>query len=363
MSKSVLPQGSLILVTGANGSVGGAVSLQILKAGYHLRAVVRNEEKGGYLREGLKAQGYDEESVQVVLVPDMAAPGSLDEALKGCIAIAHVASDVSFGHNPNEVITPTLALLQSVLESAAKTASIKRFVRSFHCSEYRLLLTRSLTQVYTSSTGVLPLLDQKVHLTPSSWVSSTIVDKAWSEPYGPENKATIYCASKYLSEKACWDFVRDRKPHFELNVVVPNSHVGAFLHPKLVGSLNGIIWGMWIGDEFAVSVSHMIVGLNGLINLEDSGLLHLAALTQSDVSSERLLGIGEVFTHDDLIDVMAKIDPDRKLPPKMGKDCPVAHATVDMERSFELTRRMGKAKWAGVEESVRQLVDSMAPYV
>ncbi|KAK5711763.1 hypothetical protein LTR15_012358 [Elasticomyces elasticus] len=344
MSKSVLPQGSLILVTGANGSVGGAVSIQILKAGYHLRAVVRNEEKGEYLREGLKARGYGEESVQVVLVPNMAAPGSLDEALKGCIAIAHVASDVSFGHNPNEVITPTLALLQSVLESAAKTASIKRFV-------------------YTSSTGVLPLLDQKVHLTPSSWVSSTIVDKAWSEPYGPENKATIYCASKYLSEKACWDFVRDRKPHFELNVVVPNSHVGAFLHPKLVGSLNGIVWGMWIGDEFAVSVSHMIVGLNGLINLEDSGLLHLAALTQSDVSGERLLGIGEVFTHDDLIDVMARIDPDRKLPPKMGKDCPVAHATVDMERSFELTRRMGKAEWTGVEESVRQLVDSMAPYV
>jgi hypothetical protein len=69
--------------TGANGSVGGAVSLQLLKAGYHLRAVVRNEEKGGYLREGLKALGYGEESVQVVLVPDMAAPGSLDEALKG----------------------------------------------------------------------------------------------------------------------------------------------------------------------------------------------------------------------------------------------------------------------------------------
>ena len=212
--------------------------------------------------------------------------------------------------------------------------------------------------MYTSSSAVLPWLTEEVHITPSSWLDESAISNIWTEPYVPQNAGLVYAASKYFGEKACWDFVRDRKPNFELNVVVPNAHIGAVLHPKLMSSYNGLVYGVFMGDAGA-SAMLPIFPLCGLINLEDSGLLHLAALILSDVSGERLLGVGDIFTHDDLIDAMAKIDPDKELPPKLDAAGSVAKATVDMSKSYQLTARLGKAKWTGLEESVRQNVESM----
>jgi len=69
--------------TGATGSVGGAVALEILKAGYRVRAVVRSEEKAVYLREGLGVRGFGGDAFQIVHCEDMTTPGSLDKFMEG----------------------------------------------------------------------------------------------------------------------------------------------------------------------------------------------------------------------------------------------------------------------------------------
>ena len=44
---------------------------------------MRSKEKGGYLREGLYARGFNEVVLDIVYVPDLSVEGSLDEAMKG----------------------------------------------------------------------------------------------------------------------------------------------------------------------------------------------------------------------------------------------------------------------------------------
>lgn len=336
MADSVLPKGSTILVTGATGSVGGPVALEILKAGYKVRAAVRNQSKGGILIEALTAKGFGD-AVETVVVTDMTAPGALDSALQGCVGIAHVASDVTFGPNPHEVITPTVSMARNILESAAKTPSIKRFV-------------------YTSSTATLPQLESGVHLTPSSWTDPAVVDMAWAEPHSQEKAPLVYTASKYLGEKACWDFMAERKPHFDLNTVVPNANFGAVLDPRLLGSINGLVYAAANGDPTTQAMMNIFPPMY-MINFKDDALLHLAGLTLPDVKGERLLGMGEPYTYDLLIDAVHKVKPDAKLPPKQG--LPLPAATVDRSRSEEVTARLGKPKWTGLDESIKQMFESV----
>jgi nucleoside-diphosphate-sugar epimerase len=48
---AVLPQGSIILVTGGNGYIGSHVIDQLLKYGYNARGTVRDSEKSAWLQE------------------------------------------------------------------------------------------------------------------------------------------------------------------------------------------------------------------------------------------------------------------------------------------------------------------------
>lgn len=287
----------------------------------------------------MTGRGYGD-AVETVIVKDMTAPGALDEAMRDTVGVVHLASDVTFNPDPNEVITPIVNMARNILESASKTPSIKRFV-------------------YTSSSAALPQPDQEIHITPDSWVDSSIVDMAWAEPHTAEKGPLVYTASKFLGERACWDFVKEKKPHFEFNTVVPNANIGAFLDPRLAGSFNGIVYGLYTGDAYSAEVVKIFPPMF-LVNLEDSALLHVAGLTFPDVVNERLLGIGDPFNADDVLAAIQKVDPSNtKLPPKNG-NLPQPKATVDRKRAFELTARLGKPKWTNLEDSVRQNIESMS---
>jgi hypothetical protein len=60
-------------------------------------------------------------------------------------------------------------------------------------------------------------------------------------PYEPERGYPVYAASKTLSEQEAWKFVREKKPGFVLNAVLPNINFGATLdsagqgHPSTSG--------------------------------------------------------------------------------------------------------------------------------
>ncbi|KAK8073592.1 NAD(P)-binding protein [Apiospora phragmitis] len=122
--------------------------------------------------------------------------------------------------------------------------------------------------------------------------------------------------------------------------------------------MNGMLLGTWRGDP-AASGFLRAVGAQCHVDLEDLGLLHLAALILDDVAGERILALSEAFGYEDVLDIMRRIDPARKelLLETVKSPSPTAAAmaaTVERGRYRELLAGMGKGEPTGLEESIRR---------
>lgn len=78
----VIPKGSTVLVTGANGYIGSHVVDQLLLAGYKVRGTVRDATKAKWTQD-LFEKRYGTGKFESVVVPDMTVDGAYDEAAKG----------------------------------------------------------------------------------------------------------------------------------------------------------------------------------------------------------------------------------------------------------------------------------------
>ena len=97
-----VPKGCTVLVTGANGLLGSHIADQFLSYGYKVRGTVRDTKKNAWLADVFTAK-YGQDSFELFKVPDMAARGAYDEAVKGrCLlrdeqvnSLAHICFQVS----------------------------------------------------------------------------------------------------------------------------------------------------------------------------------------------------------------------------------------------------------------------------
>lgn len=79
---SVIPKGSLILVTGVNGYIGSHVAEQLLENGFRVRGTVRHTYKGDYMHQVFDAK-YGRDAFEVQVVEDMAADGAFRGVMTG----------------------------------------------------------------------------------------------------------------------------------------------------------------------------------------------------------------------------------------------------------------------------------------
>ncbi len=108
----------MILVTGATGFVGSAVTRRLLDKGFKVRALVRS----GSVRSNL--EGLDIEIVEGDLVDSM----SLSNACKGCDGLFHVAADYRLWTlDPSEMFRANVEGTRNLM-SAAISAGIARIV-------------------------------------------------------------------------------------------------------------------------------------------------------------------------------------------------------------------------------------------
>lgn len=166
---TTIPSGSWILITGITGYIASHISLEFLDRGYRVRGTTRDVSKAPWLKTSLFKSQTEAGFFEVASVPDLAAPGVFDQAMKGVSAVLHVATISSYDGDPNNAITPTVEGTKNLLRAAAKESSVKRFV-------------------YTSTIGATDTLTSTtpVHITKDSW-NEEVVDLAWQEPYGPQN--------------------------------------------------------------------------------------------------------------------------------------------------------------------------------
>jgi dihydroflavonol-4-reductase len=107
-----------VLVTGATGFVGSAVTRCLLEAGYRVRALVRERSRRDNLR------GLDVETV----TGDLRDAASLARALQGCHGLFHVAADYRlWARDPGEIYASNVAGSRDILLAAAR-AGVGRIV-------------------------------------------------------------------------------------------------------------------------------------------------------------------------------------------------------------------------------------------
>jgi nucleoside-diphosphate-sugar epimerase len=338
---TVITQGSRVFVTGMSGLIGSHVADHLLRAGYRVRGAVRSDQEAHMMQEIYQSRHQKaNELLETVIVADMKEPGAFEGLLTDCEGVAHVASDLSFNPDPNVVITGCINGIKAILQEAHSTPTITRFV-------------------YTSSSNAAtrPLVDEPKCIDSSSW-NDDILEEAWAPPpYGDDRAYAVYAASKVACERAAWDFMRDQQPSFVFNTVLPNYTSGIILHPL---SINGIgSTARWVRDVFDHPFEEQFVQKlrdqdpGWQVDVEDIAKLHLAALTFSDVKSERLLGFAHKYNYNTFLETFRMLAPERKFAPDdPGQRHP---STVpNAQRSVEILKKLGRDGWVPFEESIRR---------
>jgi nucleoside-diphosphate-sugar epimerase len=334
----LIPIGSTVLVTGANGLIGSHVVDQFIFAGYKVRGTVRDVKRNDWMKDFF-AKRHGEGKFELIQVEDMSVPGCFDEAVKGVAGVMHTTSALSLtATSPTPIIDEIVTTVMTAFESAFKEPSIKRFV-----------LTSSAWAAAFPKPGV------KFSITAKDWNEQTITD-AWAEGQPQSNGMSIYAAGKTQAEKAAWKFIEEKKPHFSFNTVLPETVFGPILSPSNQGipSTAGFVKMLFEGQgiDFLKMVQPQY-----FIDVVDSAKLHVAALIYPSVENERLLGYAQPWNWNDVLQIISEMYPEKTFVEYLdiGRDV----STVANGRALEVLKEVyGMEDWTGLEESVKGNVKS-----
>lgn len=337
MSSSVdftIAPGSLIVVTGANGFIASHVVDQLLQAGFRVRGTVRSAKRGGWTVDYFKGK-YGAGKFELIEVPEMGDPGAFDEAVKGAAGYIQMATPVMESYDPNVAVPNVVDGVLNGLKAAASEPSIKRFV-----------MTSS------STAAVSPQPNKEFSVTPETW-NDEVVKQAWKPPYeGVQKRLDVYTATKTESEKAAWKWIKENKPNFVLNAVLPNANMGKVLSPEYQGAPSTVGWikALWNGFEGQEDLKENPPQY--FVNVQDTARVHVGALLYPDVNNERLFAWAAPYNWNDILAILRNLYPDRKFIediPDLGRDL----SKVSNERAEEIVKRFGGPGWTSLEDSIR----------
>lgn len=325
------PASTLILVTGASGYIGANVIQEALDLGYSVRGTARSQEKA----DGTKKVFKDHPNYSTAIVPDFKeASDAIDEAVKGVDAVILVASDTSFGDDPKTVVDGVVKGTLNFLRAAAKEPSVKRFV-----------LTSS------STAAVTPMPDTEIMVTTESW-NDEAIDHAWNKPgqgFGPNPYPfMVYAASKAAGEREFWKFIKEEKPSFVANTVLPNLNVG-----RILGAPGATGRAM---VEVFKNASRSSFPPQWYVDVIDDARIHLvAAVLDGTIENERIFAFAEPFNWNMAFAAVKKVRPDTKANleevPGEGRDL----MTVPNELGAKLLKKwFGQDGYKRFEQSVEE---------
>ncbi len=250
---------STALVTGGSGFIGAHCILQLLGAGYDVRATVRNLTREADVREMLKVCGADPGNRLSFVAADLEKDAGWAEAVAGCEYVLHVASPfpANLPKHEDELIVPAREGALRVLR-ASRDAGVKRVV-----------LTSSFAAI---GYGQEP---------------RTFDEDDWTNLNG--EGLTPYVKSKTIAEHAAWDFIAKEGGALELSVVNPVAVFGPVLGPDYSTSI--------------LLVQRMMDGAMpgcprlklGAVDVRDVADLHLRAMTDAAAKGERFLAVAGDF--------------------------------------------------------------------
>jgi nucleoside-diphosphate-sugar epimerase len=211
---------------------------------FQVRGTVRdptNEAKLAPLKKGFG----DKYSKLEIVKADLLDAESIDKAVEGCDFVIHVASPFPLSNpaDENELIKPAVDGTLNVLKAAHK---------------------HKVKRVVVTSSQVSVIMKQHQNR------KDTYNEADWSELECLEG----YDKSKYLAEKAAWDFVKalPEAERFELSVVAPGLIVG----PSIVN--DDFTSGQYIGAFMAGSFPQFPKVAFPVVDIRDISIAHLKCI-------------------------------------------------------------------------------------
>ncbi|WWD19047.1 hypothetical protein CI109_103505 [Kwoniella shandongensis] len=333
--------GSLVLVTGASGYIAAHAVEAFLDAGFPVRGTVRSKGKGEYLVNLFKDK---KAKFEYAIVKDIAEDGAFDEAVKGVVGVAHMASPYHFNAvEPDELFIPAKKGTLGVLNSLKK----------FNPDVKRVVVTSSVAAIM--STDITP----PHTFTEADWNPVSL--KVCAEKGRDADGANKYRASKTLAEQAFWKFFEDEKPAFD----------GAAINPPLV--LGPIIQECDTPESLNTSVATFFDWMTGkktekdlpgaggnYVDVRDCALAHVRALTTPEASGERFITGNGAFSSNDYVISIAKTCPDLPVP-KGNEDPAYRKKLIDDNNHFDgskATRVLG-IKYRSQDETFADMAKSL----
>jgi nucleoside-diphosphate-sugar epimerase len=206
-----------VLLTGATGHLGFKTLIDILQAGYRVRAAVRSNSKAQTILNNsvYKSLKTPAEQLSFIVVPDLAVPGAYDEATQGVDYVIHIASPLTTGKTMTQeeyqkfFIEPATQGTVGMLKSAHKAGSVKRVV-----------ITSSVVAITPFSALVS---NSDTIITAEARVASN------PGPYQAEFEA--YSASKIAALNEAEKWTKDNNPSFDV----------VYIHPGFIEGRNDLV--------------------------------------------------------------------------------------------------------------------------
>ncbi|MBL4811533.1 MAG: aldehyde reductase [Rhodobacteraceae bacterium] len=272
-----------ILLTGASGYIAKHTALQLLDAGFTLRASVRNTAKADELRAALAPHLADpaalEQRFETVLL-DLNDEAGWAAAAQGMDAIMHMASPFPMAppKNEDDLIRPAVDGTLRALQAAAD-AGVTRFI-------------------LTSSS--VAIMDAEL---PEG--RSVYNESDWTDPTKPSLRA--YEKSKTLAEMAAWDFVAKTAPQIAMTVINPTLVTGPPLDANFGTSVELI--------ERLLSGRDPMLPRIGfpMVDVRDVALMHLRALERPETAGQRYIGVQSFHWMPELGVALKAVYPSRKI--------------------------------------------------
>lgn len=273
-----------VLITGANGFVGGWCVVEALKRGYRVRATVRSADKETSVRAMAAAAGFDPQEVSFTHA-DLLSDMGWDAALADADYVLHVASPLGSGASVGRY----------AFVPAARDGALRMLGAALRGGAKRIVMTSA------SAAARAPLKPKRIS-------DETI----WADP--EDRQFDAYRVSKILAERAAWDFMRTASAEKRLTTILPGAVFGPVLQADTIGSV-ALIRSLLKGQPGTPRIGFWVV------DVRDLAALHIDAMTSPQAAGERFIAAGEFLWMREIADILrdglgdrATNAPTRELP-------------------------------------------------
>lgn len=331
----------LVLVTGATGFIGFRTLVETLKAGYRVRAAVRNQGGIEKIKKAASIQAYLNQ-LEFVLVPDILNEDAYHEAVVNVDYIIHLASPTTkLEREPSTEEEMEEMLIQPAVKG---TMNMIKAASKYSPTTKRMVVTSSVLAIIEWS---------ELYMESGKVFNEQSRTESIKGPFGGIFPA--YARGKVAALNFTEEYVRTQRLHFDINHIGPSFTVGkdelATTRAEILAGTNGAALGHVVGAAREMKTPSSSVFVN------DVARMHVLALDSKVAGGQFFLGVSEGSNTrwEEAFDIVRKHFPEAVesgIFPLNGEN-----ATKRFIVDNEYTKKVLGIEFAGFEEQVKSVAE------